>query len=78
MAVVRVRSAGAGAPLTEFDIPVGLLERRRECYVVVDPEPRQVPRPATFIQGVSAPASGGKSKKKDATAVADTRGVSDG
>lgn len=78
MAFVRVRSAGDGDPLTEFDIPVGLLERRRDCYVVVDSVPRSVARPATFFQGVSVPAVGGKSKKSAAAVAAVVEGVSDG
>lgn len=76
MPVVRVRSTGDSAPLTEFDIPVGLLARRPDCYVVVDDEPRRVPRGATFKEGSAVPAKG-KSNKKIAASAAESVGVTD-
>lgn len=66
MPFVRVRAVGDNAPPTEFDIPVGLLARRGECYEVVDPEPRKVAKAATFLVP-EAPKR--KPKKKAAEAV---------
>ena len=48
MGVVRVRAAGVGAPLTEFDVPRALFERRPGRYVLVDGVERSVPMRATF------------------------------
>lgn len=58
---VRVRSSGDGDPAHEFDIPVALFERRRDCYVVVD-GPHETYRPQQF--GVAPVTSGEKSKTK--------------
>lgn len=48
MGVVRVRAAGVGAPLTEFDVPRALYERSPGRYVLVDGVERSVPMRATF------------------------------
>lgn len=48
MGVVRVRAAGVGAPLTEFDVPLALYERSPGRYVLVDGVERSVPMRATF------------------------------
>ena len=48
MGVVRVRQSGVDAPLTEFDVPRALFERRPGRYVLVDGVERSVPMRATF------------------------------
>lgn len=52
---VRVRGAGEGDPLHEFDVPVQTLWRHPERYTVVDPVPVAVARPMKAVDGVNAP-----------------------
>ena len=65
MAFVRVRTAGLGDPLHEFDVPERELRSRPEKYRVVDPEPVAESRPVLYVQA-SVPVarkSGGNTKK---------------
>lgn len=50
---VRVRSAVGPAHL--YDVPVRVFERHPERYVLVDPVPVEVARPAVMVAGAIAP-----------------------
>lgn len=58
MGVVRVRAAGVGAPLTEFDVPRALFERSPGRYVLVDGVERSVPMRASFPEPEPEPVEG--------------------
>lgn len=60
MTFIRVRSASGAAH--EFDAPATEVEQRPELYVVIDPEPVDIPRPVRYV--IPAPA---KAARKTAT-----------
>lgn len=86
MAFIRVRGASPGDPLHEFDEPIGLVETHPELYVVLDPEPVEVPRPQKYVprsaEGVVVPVraakrTGGRKQKTTAPAGAELLGEED-
>ena len=69
MPFVRVRSARAGDPLTEFDVPVALYDFEPDVYELLDEVPVADARAAVFpapvggIEPVSDSVKPGKSRK---------------
>lgn len=52
MSFIRVRSAVAGGPLHEFDIPIVTYQRHPDRYKVIDKKLVSRQRPASHIPGV--------------------------
>lgn len=69
---IRVRSAAAGGPLHEFDIPLVTYRHHPDRYKVIDKKPVSRQRPASHISGVvktskpaRAPKTGEEPKGRD-------------
>ena len=60
---VRVKSAVAGGPLHEFDVPLLWVERHPNRYEVVDKEPVAKQRPDSHFPGTAPVKNSARSKR---------------
>ncbi len=63
MPFIRVRSKHPGDPLHEFDVAEAEATRHPDIYEILDAEPVDAPRAATFVDGVVKPARAPRAKK---------------